>query len=108
MLIKLFGVPEPVQVKMLLTEIKHALGNAGFEGSTVRIGFSPVRIRPNNADGPLRILVTGADAQGKERAIRNVVAHLCASYYRTYVFVWRGYEDPALPGQPGPSRGRSH
>ena len=105
MLIKLFGVPELVQNHELLRQAMRALTSAGYERAAIRIGFSPIPIRPHNEEGLLRILVTGAD--GEERAITFVIAKVCAAYYRTYMFRWHGYEDPALPGQPGKSRGRS-
>ena len=107
MLIKLLGVPEVARTKELLERISDALERAGYV-SGVRVGFSSIPIRPHNEEGPMRILVTGLDAHGKERAIISVVGETCADYYKSSFIFWLGFEDPALPGQPGESRGRPH
>jgi hypothetical protein len=106
MLIKLFGVPLVAQTKELAEIVGEKIRFEYANQVSTRVGFSPISIRRNNELGPIRILVTGLDAHGIEREVIGFVGSICEIYFFGHQIPWLGFEDPQLPGQPGPSKGR--
>lgn len=106
MLVKIFGLPSAAQTKVLLGEALAELRKSDAS-LQVRIGFSPIRIHKESEPGPIRVLVTGLDAHGREREVTRIVGHACMAYCKRLKIEWRGFEDSPYPGQPGESQGRA-
>lgn len=106
MLVKVFGVKPELRTSGFAQRLVRRLVRDGFREEGIRVGFSSIPIRRNSEPGPLRVLVTGLDVHGRERTITRSVGSECELYYKEIGEAWYGFEDPALPGQPGESEGR--
>jgi hypothetical protein len=67
--------------------------------AAIRVNFSPTPIRPPGMAGPIRILPTGADANGHEYRIVGVIGALIDAQMKGSGCVWCGFEHPHLAGQ---------
>lgn len=97
MLIKIFELNDSVKNTSLSEAIKVAVSDLGFNPEQVRTRFSDLSLMKGR--NKIRVLVTGLDANGRERRIVLAVGNVCHEHYKIAGIDFPGFSNPALPNQ---------